>query len=67
MAVIKIELEEQKIEKLKKEAKEKGFKSIEEYIKFLIENQKILPDIFYKGASKKYHISRLDREQIYDR
>ncbi|WP_029522900.1 hypothetical protein [Persephonella sp. KM09-Lau-8] len=67
MAVIKIELEEQKIQKLRKEAEERGFKSIEEYIKFLIENKKTLPDIFYKGASKKYHITRLDREQIYDR
>jgi len=44
MAIIKIELEDQEIKKLKKEAKQKGFKSIEDYIKFLIKEKKSLPD-----------------------
>ncbi|WP_456464180.1 hypothetical protein [Persephonella sp.] len=67
MATVKIELEEQEFEKLRKEICKKGFKSVEEYIKFLVRNKKHLPDIFYKGSSKKYRVSNSSREQLYDR
>ena len=67
MATVKIELEEQEFEKLRKETCKKGFKSVKEYIKFLVRNKKHLPDIFYKGSLKKYRVSNSSREQLYDR
>ena len=70
MAVIKVNIDDNEYEILKKIATNNGYNSVEEFIKsFLKTNvyQTELPKIFYKGASKKFKIDRFNREEVYDR